>query len=290
MIKDLPGLKVEVLSIGKHKNDPSLNEDGYIVTENTFAVIDGSAPRVNLQFEGKNSAKFATDVVRNVLLTTSARVNGRELVKAITAQLNKEIDRIGMRDVVRKAKETCPAALFTSARIVGDKVFITALGDVSCRLNGKVIHACYFKTEELMTLKRIEAMKNARGKNPFISDEELQKIGRLAIQKDLKEQVKNYFNDPNSELGLGIINGEQVPDKFIKTCTFDLKDVKTLELFSDGYFVLPKIAEIKSWEEAFFKGEKEDPLRWKEYPAVKGVVRGMYSDDRTVVIANMVKK
>lgn len=39
-------------------------------------------------------------------------------------------------------------------------------------------------------------MKNAKKKEPLISDEELQVIGRQAI---------NYFNNPNSELGLGII-------------------------------------------------------------------------------------
>lgn len=286
VIKKFPGTRVEALSIGKHKSDPSLNEDGYVATENTFAVIDGSAPRVNLKFDGKSSAKFATDVVKNVLSSTSPGINGKALIAAITKELNKEIDREGIRDIVRKTKEACPAALFISARIVGDRIIITALGDVSCRLNGKIIHACHFKTEELMIAKRIQAMKKAKKKNPSISDEELQIIGRLAIQADLKEQVIKYFNNPNSELGLGIINGEVVPDKFIKTYTFDLKDVKTLELFSDGYFILPKVAEIKSWEEAFFKGEKEDPLRWDKYPAVKGVMQDMYSDDRTILIVN----
>lgn len=106
------------------------------------------------------------------------------------------------------------------------------------------------------------------------------------IKKDLKGQVRNYFNDPNSELGLGIINGEVVPDKFVKTYTLDLKDIKTLELFSDGYFVLLDDAEIESWEKAFLAGEKEDPLRWNRYPAVKGVMPGRYSDDRTILIVN----
>lgn len=286
MIKEFSGIKVKALSVGKHKNDPSLNEDGYVVTENTFAVIDGSAPRVDLKFEGKSSAKFAANVVKNVFLTTAPSINGKELVAAITKELNKEIDRADIRDIITKNREACPAALFTSARIVEDRIIITALGDVSCRINGKVIHTCYFKTEELMTIKRIKAMRKAKDKNPSISDEELQKVGRLAIQEDLNHQVRNYFNNPDSELGLGIINGESVPDKFIKTYTFDLKDIRTLELFSDGYFILPKVAEIESWEKAFFKGEKEDPLRWSKYPAVKGIMQGMYSDDRTIVIVS----
>lgn len=287
VIKKFPGLKIEVLSVGKHKNSPSLNEDGWIVTKNTFAVIDGSAPRINLKFEGKSSARFATDVVRNVLLTTSSSLSGKELVAEITKELNKEIDRVGLRDTIQRAKEACPAALFTAVRIVEDKIIITALGDVSCRLNGKVIHTCYFKTEELMVEKRIKAMKKAKEKDPSISDENLLAVGKEIIQEDLREQVKKYFNNPNSELGLGIINGESVPDKFIKTYVFDLKEVKTLELFSDGYFILPDNAEIESWEEAFFKGEKIDPLRWSKYPAVKGATKDMFSDDRTVLIVRV---
>lgn len=284
--KKFPGLKIEVLSIGKHKDDPSLNEDGWVVTQDTFAVIDGSAPRVDLKFQGKSSAKFATDVIKKVFLTTSSSIDGKELVAVITRELNKEIDKAGIKDIIRKTKEASPAALFTSARIVKDKVIITALGDVFCRLNGKVIHSCYFKTEELMIAKRIQAMRSAKEEDPSISDENLTVIGKEAIKEDLKEQVRNYFNNPDSELGLGIINGDNVPDKFIKTYTFDLKDLKTLELFSDGYFILPVLSEIESWEKAFFSGEKEDPLRWSKYPSVKAASKNMFYDDRTIIVVN----
>ncbi|MFH1833012.1 MAG: hypothetical protein ABH816_02485 [Candidatus Levyibacteriota bacterium] len=282
--KEFPNLKVSVLSVGKHKNNPLRNEDGWVAKVNTFAVIDGSAPRVDLRFEGKSSARFATDVVRKVLLTTPPDVNGKELVSEITTALNREINREGYRKVIQKNKEATPAALFTTARIVGDKVIVTGLGDISCRINEKVIHSDHFKSEDLMTEKRILAMKNAKKKNPSISDEELVAIGQKTIKDDLIYQVKNYFNNSNSDLGLGIIDGEEVPEKFIKEYKYDLKDVKTLELFSDGYYSFPDFPSIDLWEEKFFQGEKEDPLRWNKYPAVKAVLPGQFSDDRTILI------
>lgn len=282
--KEFPGIKVWALSVGKYKNDPLLNEDGFVVTKDTFAVIDGSAPRVDLKFDGKSSARFATDVVKGVLQTTASTINGKDLVTRITAKLNEEIDRIGVRNIIQETKEAAPAALFISARIVEDKVIITALGDVSCRINGTIIHEYHFITEEQMIKKRISAMKDAKKKNPLILDEKLLAIGRRAIEEDLKEQVKNYFNNPTSKLGLGIVNGEEVPDKFIKTYMFDLKEIKTLELFSDGYFIQPVPCEIEAWEKAFFAGEKKDPLRWNEYPAVKAATHDRFSDDRTIVI------
>ena len=171
--KEFPGLRIEALSVGKHKDDPSLNEDGYIITENTFAVIDGSAPRTDLKFEGKSSAKFATDVVKNALLETNPSVNGKELVAVITKELNKEINRANIRDIITKNRQAYPAALFISVRIVEDRIIITALGDVSCRLNGRIIHSYRFKTEELMIKKRIQAMKKAKEKDPSISDKNL---------------------------------------------------------------------------------------------------------------------
>jgi len=282
--KEFLGLEINVLSVGKHKDDPSLNEDGWIVTENTFAVIDGSAPRVDLKFDGKSSARFATDIIKNVLLATPPNINGKELVLEITSVLNEEIDKIGFREIVKKNKEATPAALFTSARIVGNKVVITALGDVYCRINGKVIHCDRFESEDLMIAKRISAMKNAKNKNPSILDEELIQIGHQAIMQDLIYQVSNYFNKADIDLGLGIIDGNKVPEKFIKKYAYDLKNIKTLELFSDGYHVLPHSSSINSWEKKFFEGEKEDPLRWRKYPSVKAASKNMFSDDRTIVI------
>lgn len=285
--KEFTNFKVCILSVGKRKNDPLKNEDGWVATENTFGVIDGSAPRVDLKFEGKSSARFATDIVRSVLLTTLPDLNGKELVSAITADLNKKINKVaGFRDIIKKNKEAVPAALFTSARIVGDKVIITGLGDISCRINGKVIHCDRFKSEALMAIKRISAMNNAKKQNPSILDEELIQVGQKAIMQDLIYQVKNYFNNPNNDLGFGIIDGKEVPEKFIKKYIYDLRSIETLELFSDGYHVLPHSSNINSWEKKFFEGEKEDPLRWKKYPSVKTSSSSQFSDDRTILIAN----
>lgn len=284
--KEFDDWEVRVLSVGKHKEDPLRNEDGWVATENTFAVIDGSAPRVDLKFEGKSSARFATDVIKNVLLTTPPDINGKELVSEITNALNGKIDKAGLREIIQKNKEATPAALFTSARIVENKVVITALGDVSCRINGKVIHCDRFKSEDLMTAKRISAMKKARKRYPNILSEELIRIGHQAIMQDLIFQVNNYFNKADIDLGLGIVDGNEVPERFIKKYTYDLRSIKILELFSDGYHVLPHSAKIKSWEDKFFEAEMEDPLRWEKYPSVKTSSSSQFSDDRTVLIVN----
>lgn len=286
--RELGNMQVEASTIGKHKEHPELNEDTFVATPTTFAVIDGSAPRLPLKWAGHSSAQFATIVLKEVLETTPPTLNGVELVAAMTKSLNEAIDCIGAGEIVKDTPEARPAALFTAARIDEQKLMITAVGDITCRINGKVVHHNPILTEELMIKKRIAAMKQAVKEDPNLSEEELKKLGKAAIEDDLKTQVRNYFNNGNNYLGLGIVDGNPVPDKFVKTYEFDLSDVDTLELFSDGYYSVPPEPSIDAFEEAFFTSEQEDPLRWDKYRAVKVPNAQQYSDDRTILIARKI--
>jgi hypothetical protein len=67
---------------------------------------------------------------------------------------------------------------------------------------------------------------------------------------------------------------------FIKVYRIPLSDVHTLELFTDGYPLVPTGSTIQAWEQANAVVEAEDPYRYKKYLATKP------KDDRTVVIMN----
>lgn len=278
-------VRIEALCVGKYKSDPSRNDDTYMATQDTFAVIDGSAQRTGILFNGKSSGQFAAEVLKEVLQTTPAHVNCEELVALMTKRLNDRLDKIGAGKIIEQTPESRPAALFVSARITKDKLVVTALGDVRFRMNGRIVHKLSIKTEEMMVKKRISAMKKDKRDNPNISVSRLIEVGRRAIQNDLSEQVKQYFNK-DIPLGIGIIDGNPVPERFIKVYEFDLDEVEVVELFSDGYYVMPNKPSIQAWEEAFHKAEKDDPLRWKKYPAVKYSTANQFSDDRTILIAN----
>lgn len=282
---ELGDFHVEAFSVGKQKKHPELNEDGFVTIPNTFAVIDGSAPRTVTKFSGKSSALFATDVLKDVFTITPSTLNGIDLVAKITAKLNEKIDTMGLRDIVIQTPEAKPAALFVCARIVNGKLIITALGDITCRVNGKIIHNDHILSENLMIEKRVKTMEKEIRRNKNISDDKLRVLGKAAITEDLKTQVKEYFNNPDNPLGIGIIDGNKVPGKFIKTYEFNTADVKTLEIFSDGYYAIPKEPTIEAFEKAFLEAEKEDPLRYKKYPAVKFTTPEKFSDDRTILIA-----
>ncbi len=284
--RELGGFAVEALSIGRLHKNPERNEDGFVATSHTFAVIDGSAPRTDVKFLGSSSAQFATNVLKDVFKSTPSSLNGIELVNAITARINEEVAKVeGAQEILAKKPEARPAALFTAARIHDNKLVVTAVGDVRFRVNGNLIHQDHILSEDLMIQKRVAAMEKAQADNKELSDDELRTLGRAAIDQDLKTQAGKYFNNPDDPLGLGIVDGTPVPAKFIKVYEFDIDSVETLEIFSDGYYVVPEEASVDAFESAFVQAEKEDPLRWKKYPAVKTSAPDQFSDDQTVLIA-----
>ena len=66
--------------------------------------------------------------------------------------------------------------------------------------------------------------------------------------------------------------------------SLDIKNVKSIELFSDGYFAVPANVTIEAWEQMFAEIEKIDPHKIHKYPNVKGSTTTDFSDDRSVII------
>lgn len=258
-----------------------------MATENTFAVIDGATARHPLKFGDQSSGQFAADVVKKVLETSNSTVNGFLLAELMTSQLNKEMSKLGLDKVIIDLPEARPGALFIAARIVGDKIIITSLGDLGCRINGDKVLLEPLKIEEINVGKRIRVMNETKIKNPNIPDKELLEIGKNAVEEDIKEHTRSYYNNPDSDFGHGIIDGRDVPEKYVRVYKFNRKNVKTLELFSDGYFRLGVKPDISAWEQAFEEVEKEDPLKYGKYQAIKGSDDTHFTDDRTILIASM---
>ncbi len=86
------------------------------------------------------------------------------------------------------------------------------------------------------------------------------------------------MNDPIHPIGHGELTGGLVPKKYIHTEEFDLSEIGTLELFTDGYFKVPDEVSIDAWERSYQEVEREDPHKYKQYKSTKS------KDDRTIMI------
>lgn len=80
------------------------------------------------------------------------------------------------------------------------------------------------------------------------------------------------------------IDGTVVPRDLIIDVTLPRDVVTTIELFSDGYFVVPRGTTVRDWEHEFRELERIDPAKVTKVLSTKGSGDGTYTDDRTVMI------
>ena len=63
--------------------------------------------------------------------------------------------------------------------------------------------------------------------------------------------------------------------------------LRSIELFTDGYFKPGATPALDAWEATFDEIERVDPEKIGRYPSVKGSAPRMRTDDRTVVIVEL---
>ena len=90
-----------------------------------------------------------------------------------------------------------------------------------------------------------------------------------------------YQNNAALQLGYPCIDGFEVPQHMIKIERLPRSEVKTIEIYSDGYFKPGEAFGVAAWERAFAEAECEDPAKVLLYPSPKGSTSSLWADDRT---------
>ena len=285
--REFEKFNVEALSKGKAKNDPSKNEDMWLAKDYLIAVIDGATPKGNLSFGQESGGQYAAKLVSEALTSAEAKnLTGQELVDFVSRYMERSFTSDGYFSSIENSPEARPTSSFVAAKIIEDKIVITQVGDVSFRINRLAVHQDSKEVDNINSKKRKETIERIKSENPDIERDELLKQGREEIVDVLNNQVARLQNNPQEELGFGAMDGRKVPEQFVRTFTYDLKDVGLLEVFSDGYFKIADKPTIESWEEAFRYVEEVDPDKIGEFPSTKGSTLESYTDDRTVIIAH----
>ncbi len=256
-------MKVAVFSEGKSSEH---NEDFYGYNDTTFVVADGATDKSGSKYNGKTGGEIASRLVVESCLTSS--LNGKELVDLLNEKIAETYQDLNLAKVVRDPKFRF-SCFFAVARIVGDEIIITSLGDTGFRINGKEVHR---------ETKRVD-IDNAEERARYIAQTGDIESARAHIMPLLLKQF-DYQNNGEHELGYGVADGTVTPEKFIRTFKYKLGDIETLEIFSDGYFVIPSGAHIEDWESMHQMVEREDPDKWKKFKSTK------LKDDRTVVVVD----
>ncbi len=90
-----------------------------------------------------------------------------------------------------------------------------------------------------------------------------------------------YQNDASSILGYSSLDGFYVPPSLVHFEQLPRAELRSIELFTDGYFKPGEAFGVASWEKAFMEVEREDPAKVKLFPSPKGSTATHWADDRT---------
>jgi len=253
--------KVEFFSEGKNEGK---NEDYFNYNENNFVLADGATDKSGRKYNGQTGGEIISRLLVKEVLDCA--LNGVELVNYLNNKIAQLYIDLGIDKDIHDPKFRFTCSL-TAVRIIGEKIIITYVGDPAFRVNGKYVH---------------QKIKQLDIDNANIRAEYIERTGDVVGSRDyimplLLKQFQ-YQNNPNNALGYGAIDGTVTPEKFIEVFEYSLDEIKTIELFTDGYYAIPNDVAIEAWEDAFKKGELEDPDKFKKYKSTKS------KDDRTIAI------
>jgi hypothetical protein len=101
------------------------------------------------------------------------------------------------------------------------------------------------------------------------------------VQGGIVNAQGGYQNDASTVLGYPCLDGFEVPEALIRIERLPRAGIKTVEIFSDGYFKPGAAFGVASWEQAFAEAERDDPAKIRLYPSPKGSTPSAWADDRT---------
>ncbi len=108
-------------------------------------------------------------------------------------------------------------------------------------------------------------------------------LQRLLVGGVLTGQTQ-FQNNTASPLSYAVLDGFDVPLSLVKVIDRPLSSLRSIELFTDGYFKPGDAPTVEAWEAAFAEVERVDPEKTGPFVSVKGRVGRLRADDRTIVI------
>lgn len=260
---------IEVFSKGKRSEDT--NEDGWIVTNDFAAVIDGSTSKVEFRIGDKSKGQIAMETTREAISHLPPNASMLEALLHLTEALASVAPELLNKEAAYRL--TCSAVIFSKQR---NELWL--IGDCQSRLCGTT-HTHPKTIDTLLTQIRCDIIEYAL-KNGYTPKDLLKNdIGRNFIFNELREQC-HFQNDKNpyNIFRYPVLDGTPVPPELVSVVP--VGDTKQLILASDGYPCLfDTLQESENYLERVLS---QDPLCIRENPATKCLVEGNSSfDDRT---------
>ncbi len=125
------------------------------------------------------------------------------------------------------------------------------------------------------------ALERSRARFPAVPESDI----RLLLDGGVMTGQTRFQNNTSSPLSYAVLDGFEVERSLVRVIDRPSASIRSLELFSDGYFRPGDTPDLAAWENSFEEVERLDPEKLDRYPSVKGTIGRIRADDRTVVIA-----
>lgn len=248
--------------------DPDRCEDGWVVTPDFAAVVDGSTSKVAGGHGGLTAMRLVTEAIR----TLSPAVRADEAVRQLTAVLATGLTP--RAQVEAQYRPTCSAVIYSVARRE-----VWMVGDCQCRFGGQTVTHPKLVDDVLTTVRCNVTAYLLRQRGHSVAELLRDDPGRSLILDALREQT-NFQNDPNphNPFRYPVLDGTPVDPALVPVIPLPA-DTEELILASDGYPVLCDT--LAATETELARLLTEDPLCISLNRATKCLRPGQASfDDR----------
>ena len=233
-------------------------------------TLDAARADWNLRFSATLALALVDDETVEIALVgdSGIRINGTRI-----EQVDKDLDRI-TATLRRQAwpvigtRITDPSVLEKVARQITWFGTRQPLGELESVLTPEDVAA--IETEAIAA--------NARTL-PHVPQNDIERL----IRGGIVHAQGAYQNDASTILGYSALDGFDVPLQLVRLERLPRSEVRTIELFTDGYFKPGETFGVAAWEKAFQEVERDDPEKVKFYVSAKGSTSTQWADDRTYV-------
>lgn len=257
---------IEQFSIGKREGTPC--EDGWIVTNDFAAVVDGSTAKIKLAPGQESPGHLAMRLVCGAIRTLPAEATKEEAAVVLTQVIANDQTYAALN-----YRPTCSAVIYSNAR---KEVWF--IGDCQGRWLGKTYKFEKFVDKVLIDI-RCRAIRYYLDHGYTEEDIKRHDKGRAFIYDAMCDQL-HFQNDPDKRnpYAYPVIDGQPINPQRIRC--YSVAGLHELILTSDGY---PEVFDTLAETEAYLADVLiKDPLCIRENPASKCLIEGNRSfDDRT---------
>ena len=130
---------------------------------------------------------------------------------------------------------------------------------------------------------RARCIAACRERFPTVPEADIERL----VEGGVMNGQGQFQNNTASLLSYAVLDGFEVPLELVRVIDRERAGVRSIELFTDGYFEPAAAPSVEAWEASFREVEQIDPEKIGHYPGVKGSSSGRYADDRTVIVIHM---